>query len=99
MSKRVLLSLTFAAALFAAGLSTSNNAEAYGGCGWGGGYGGYYGASYPGYYSGWGYSPRLSYYRGDPHYFHHHHRHHHHGHHHHGGHHHGRSGVHFSVGF
>jgi hypothetical protein len=46
MVKRVLLALTFVAALGVAGMGFSNTAEAHGGCYRGGGGGGYYGAYY-----------------------------------------------------
>jgi len=103
MFKRVLLSLTFVAALAAAGLGTANKAEAGHGCGYYGGYGGYgYGDYYPSYYGGYGYGhgPRFSYYRVYGHsryggyggYY----GRGHHGHH---GHHHGHGGVSFSIGF
>jgi hypothetical protein len=101
MLKRVLLSLTFVAALAAAGLGTASKAEAGHGCGYYGGYGGYgHRSYYPSYYGhyGHGYGPSFSYYRGfgDSHYGHyghgrHGHRRHHHGHHH--------GGVSFSIGF
>lgn len=70
MVKRVLLALTFVAALGVAGLGITNTAEAYGGCHRGGGgyYGAYYGRPAP-YY---GYGPRVvrrSYYYGAPAYY------------------------------
>jgi hypothetical protein len=103
MVKRVLLALTFVAALGAAGFGLSGAAQAGHGCGYGGGYGyggygygGGYGHSsyYPSYhshYGGYGYGPRVSYYGGHGHHGYHGH-HGHHGHHDHGG-------VHFSFGF
>ena len=82
MFKRVVLALTFVAALGAAGLGMGSKAVAGHGCGYGryGGYG-YGGHSYRAYYSDhygdWGYAPRLRYYseypghvhyyRGNPH--------------------------------
>jgi hypothetical protein len=94
MFKRVLLSLTFIVALATAGLAMSGTAAAYG-CHYGG-YGGY--GSYSDY--GYGYGPRVSYYRGshygyrsnrwDDHYHGHGHRRHHH---------HDHGGFHFSIGF
>ncbi len=98
MFKRVVLALTFVAALGAAGLGMSSNANAGHGCG----YGYEYGAYYPSHYGSWGYGPQISYYRGYDRFHHHdswHHGHHgHHGHRRHGHHGHG-SGVHFSIGF
>ena len=99
MLKRVLLALTFVAALGAAGVGMAGKAQARHDCDYG--YGGYgHGGHYPGYYSSYGYAPRLTYYRshGYPHYGRHHHRGHRHGHHH-RGHHRGHSGVYFSIGF
>ena len=101
MLKRVLLALTFVAALGAAGVGMTNKAEARHDCDYGyGGYGGYgYGGYYPSYYSSYGYAPRFTYYRshGYPHFDRHHYRGHRHGHH--RGHHRGGSGVYFSIGF
>jgi hypothetical protein len=109
MSKRVLLALTFVAALGAAGVGMTSKAQAGHDCGYGGhGYGGYgYSDYYPAYVSSYGYAPRFSYYRSagyphfDRHYYRGHHGHRHHGHRHHGHHgrHHRDSGVHFSIGF
>ena len=62
MFKRILLALTFVAALGAAGLGTSGTAMAHG-CGYGG-YGyrtAYYPPVYASYYS-YGYSPQVAYY-------------------------------------
>ena len=69
MLKHVLLSLTFIAALAAAGLGTASKAEASHGCGYYGGYGGYgYRSHYPSHYGsygygghGYGYGSRFSY--------------------------------------
>ena len=65
MFKRVLLGLTFVAALGAASFVTTSEASAYGGCGRGG-YGGYRTAYYPGYGPayGYGYGPRVVAYPG-----------------------------------
>ena len=76
MFKRILLALTFVAALGVAGLGMSNSADAYGGCHrssyYGGGYGGYapYGYGYGGprhsmYYGG-GYGGGYGGYHGYP---------------------------------
>ena len=88
--KRILLALTFVAALGAAGLGMSNTAEARHGCA----YGGFaYPAYYPSYYSYYDYGPQFTYYRSHGHRGHHgHHRHHGHRHHDHGG-------ISFSIGF
>jgi hypothetical protein len=98
MFKRVVLAVTFVAALGAAGLGMSGPAMAGHGCGYGGygghGYGGHgYRAYYSDHYSDWGYAPRFTYdrdypghvhyYRGYPH------RHYHKD----------RSSVYFSIGF
>jgi hypothetical protein len=102
MFKRVLLSLTFIAALGVATVFTAGTASAHGDCGYDGyGYGyGYRTAYYPTYASSYyGYGPRVVaypgaypvYYRGGHHGDDHRH-HHHHGHHH-------DSGVTFTFGF
>lgn len=84
MFKRVLLALTFVAALGAGGLGMSSHAVAWDDCG--GGYGYAYPAYYPSNYGyGYGYGPRAAYYPSYayPSYYggyygggHHHHRHH-----------------------
>jgi hypothetical protein len=107
MLKRLLLSLTFIAALGVATVFTAGTASAYGDCGYDG-YGNGYGyrtAYYPSYgASYYSYGPRVvAYPRAYPVYYrdrhgrgwdddHHHHRHHRHGHHH-------DSGVTFTFGF
>ena len=61
MFKRMLLALTFVAALGAAGVGTSSKAMAHG-CGYGGyGYRAAYYPTYASYYS-YGYAPRVAYY-------------------------------------
>jgi hypothetical protein len=89
--KRIVLALTFAAALAAGGLAMTSKAEARHDCYDDYGWYGY--RSYPVYYSDWGYYPRYyhSYY---PRYYDRHYGHGHHGHHH--DHH---SGLRFSIGF
>ena len=89
--KRIFLTLTFVAALAAAGLGMSSTAEADHSCGYGGyGYRSYNYPSYYSYYDGYDYGPRFSYYRS-------------YGHRgydgHHGYHDRGHSGVYFSIGF
>jgi hypothetical protein len=89
--KRILLALTFVAALGAAGLGIGSKAEAWHGCHDGYGYGHYGYRSYPVYYGG--YYPSHSYrshWRGDR-------GHRGHGHHGHG--HHDHGGISFSFGF
>lgn len=68
MVRRVLLALTFVAALGVAGLGFSSTAAAHGGCGRGGGYGGYYGAYY-GAAPFYGPRVRRTYYYGPPAYY------------------------------
>jgi len=66
MFKRIVLALTFVAALGAASLGTSGKAVAWHDCHGGYGYG-YQAAYYPVYntsYYGYGYAPRVSYYPG-----------------------------------
>jgi hypothetical protein len=90
--KRIMLALTFVAALAAGGLGMSSKAAAWHGCHESYGYGHYGGyRSYPVYYSDWGYSPRHSYYGGYSR------RHYHRSHWH--DHHHDHGGIHFSFGF
>ena len=94
MLRRIILALTFVAALGVAGLGMSNTADAWHSChrGYYGGYGGYSSAYYGGYpyvYRA-SYWPRHSTFYGPPAYY--------------GGHygghgHYGHSGVHFSIGF
>ena len=92
MMKRILLALTFVAALGAAAVGMASTAEAGHGCHRGYGGHGYRAFHSDNYYSG-GYGPRFSYYRSHPrqvHYYrgfphHHHHR--------------DRSGIYFSIGF
>lgn len=94
MIRRMLLAVSFVAALGVAGFGATGTAEAGHGCR-SGGYGGYYGANY-GYYP---HVVRSSYYPpvyyGEPVYYGHSYYGGHHGHHGHGGH----SGLHFSFGF
>lgn len=61
MFKRILLALTFVAALGAASVGTTNQAMAHG-CGYGG-YG-YRAAYYPGYAPYYAYPPQVRYYPG-----------------------------------
>lgn len=98
MVRRVLLAISFVAALGVAGFVATDSADAHG-CRRGGygGYGGYYGAYYGGGYGGYyPYVQRTSYYPsayyGAPAYY---------GRSYYGGHHHGhdRGGVSFSIGF
>jgi hypothetical protein len=89
MLRRIILALTFVAALGVAGLGMSKTADAWHSCnrGYYGGYGGYSSAYYGGnpYDYSPRYWPRYSTFYGAPVYYGH--RHHHH------------SGVHFSFGF
>jgi hypothetical protein len=97
MLKRVLLGLTFVAALGAAGLGMTSSAQADHRCGYGGyGYRTAYYPSYHSYYGGYDYGPRVSYYRSYGHrgYHGHHRQHYHHGHRDHD-----RGRVSFSIGF
>jgi hypothetical protein len=107
MFRRIVLTLTFVAALGAAGVGMANKAAAHGGgCGYGG-YGGYYGGyaafngyrnvyygGYPNLYSSY-YPARYGY--ASPVVVYPGGRRHHHDHHHHG--HHGHGGITFAIGF
>jgi hypothetical protein len=99
MFRRMLLAISFMAALGVAGFVATDSAEAHG-CRRGGygGYGGYYGAYYGGGYDYYPHVYRTSYYPsvyyGGPVYYGGHRGHGHHGHHGHGG-----GGVSFSIGF